>query len=63
VALSAFARRTPVLLSASRRAASDRYLLLAGPTAANPQQLGQTDGHRTFTQTLRRILCGRGVRE
>jgi len=58
VALPAFA--------AERRAAvrADRYHLPAGPTAANPppaatssdrwtgQTDGQTDGHRTVTQTL-----------
>jgi len=50
VALPAFARRTPLLLSA-RRAAIDLYLLPAGHIAANLQQqvccswsmLGQTD--------------------
>jgi len=36
VALPAFGRRA-LLLSAGR-AAIDRYVLLAGPTAANPQQ-------------------------
>ena len=63
-----------VLLRAQRRAAIDRYLLLAGHTAANLQQRsaagewrhkqtdGQTDGrterHRTVTYTLLRILRG-----
>jgi len=28
-----------------RRAAIDRYLLTAGPTAANPRVMGQTDGN------------------
>jgi len=42
VALPTFARRTPLLLSAGR-AAFNRYLMPAGPTAANPQQ--RTDRH------------------
>jgi len=51
IALPAFARRIPLLLSADR-AAIDRYRLPTGPTEANQQQrvccwgpmLGQTDG-------------------
>jgi len=38
------------LLLTAARAAIDRYLLPAGPTAANPpQRTGQTDGHPTVT--------------
>jgi len=38
------------LLLTAGRAAIDRYLLPAGPAAANPsQRTGQTDGHPTVT--------------
>jgi len=52
---------------AADRAAIDRYLLPAGPTAANPPHAAaagewdrQRDGLRTVTETLLRIglLCG-----
>ena len=49
-----------LLLLGAGRAAIDRHLLPAGPTAANPLHAAaavdsgdrQTDGHRTVTQTL-----------
>ena len=55
--------------AADRRAAIDRYLILAGPTAANPQQRSaagehdrtdvQIDGRTPYRSwTLLRILCG-----
>jgi len=54
VPLPAFAAARLLLLTAGR-AAIDRYLLLVGPTAANPQRrraaVGwdrQTDGHPTI---------------
>jgi len=55
------------LLLSAGRAAIDRYLLPAGPTATNLQlqqwdsccgpMLGQRDGHCTITQTWLCILC------
>jgi len=57
VALHAFARCKTLLRAG--RAAIDRYLLLAGPTAANPQQLRaaarrdrRTDHRRTSNETF-----------
>jgi len=56
------------MAAAERRAAIYRYLLLAGPTAANPQQRvrrangtdRQMDGHRTVTYTSSAffVSCG-----
>jgi len=52
-----------VLLWHPAAATIDRYLLAAGPTAANTPQLhavvdgrdGQTDGNHTVTQTLPKV--------
>ena len=59
-ALPTFARRDATaaarLLLTAGRAAIDRYLLLAGPTAANPpsgvRRMGQTDGRTVGRATL-----------
>jgi len=55
MALPAFAHHTLLLLPASR-AAINRYLLAAGPTAANPQQQCMEAGWdgRTDRQTAER---------
>jgi len=56
VTLLAFAAAAPLLLQRPAPVAIDRYLLPAGPTAANcgcgrrmGQRDGRTDGHRTVT--------------
>ena len=65
VALPAFAATRRAAAAAERRVSIDRYLLIAGPTAAKSQQQRaadewdrQTDGHRIVTETPLHILCG-----
>jgi len=60
-ALPAFVRRTPLLqqsIDISCRSGPEQQTFSSGFAAVGPRWDKQTDGHRTVSQTLLRILCG-----